>query len=286
MASAAEKAVRASQSTTTTLPPQAAAQSNPLASAAGVSPELNQKLAALGVTTTGDDTPVANTDDPPVLVRTPHYSGSSMTDQPQKLSLSTMQKQFYNMSEDDVKKLQQRLLDGGFYDSSTTAKDISFGSHDDDTFDAYTKALKRAANYLQADNEVSVDEVIDDAVKHAASNTGKSKAQTQAFLPVISDTESLKDTVKQVSSIVAGQYLPDSVLDQIWQEYQQREYQNQAAKYQADVTGGTAVTTQLPEFKDFAASEVRAQDPTKAGAQDLANRAAVFQKLLDSNRSS
>jgi hypothetical protein len=286
MSSAAEKAVKAATATTTTLPgrgPAPTAQSN---NGTGYSSELNKMLSANGVTATTDTAPAASTDDPPVLVRTPHYSGSSMTDQPQKISVSTLQKQFYSMNEDQLKKLQKRLYDGGFYDDNVTEKDIAYGAHDDDSFDAYTKALKRAANYLQADNEVSFDEVVDDAAKHRAVNAGKSKTVKEPFLPVISDTQTLKDTVKKVSTIVAGQYLPDSVLDQIWQDYQAQEYNNAATKYQAGQTGNAAVLTEMPAFQDFAASEVREKDPTKAGAQDLASRASVFQKLLDDNRSS
>jgi hypothetical protein len=173
----------------------------------------------------------------------------------------------YAMNDAGLKRLQNMLFDAGFYGSAPKGA-IRFGTVDEYTEIAYQNALKLSASYLQAGVEKSVEDIAFDRKNHPAAE------EPNAFHAVYMDPEQLKAAVRETASIVAGENLPDNVMDQIWQEYQSRKVANQRAQHEGQSY------TDVGSLQDFATAKIGEIAPEKVAAQGLAEKAQEFYSML------
>jgi hypothetical protein len=186
-----------------------------------------------------------------------------------------MEAELYRMSDKELRALQERLERAGLLTKGQYGKGIP----DEETLTAYQTVLTRAANYYKAGNQVTLDEVIDASIR-AYEEDPERGPKREPFIARLADPMQLKEAVRKVSSIVAGENLPDSVLESIWMQYRAEQYREQRQEYDMRISGTSGSVDQLAPFETYATAKVRAAAPEKAGAQDLAARASEFFELL------
>lgn len=170
----------------------------------------------------------------------------------------------YGFDDEELPKLQQLLLAGGFYDRSYYAGKrpdaVQFGIADDDTENAWRRALERAAK-----SKKSIWDVLGDAAK-----TGGPYGQEGEQVETPTFTRSNPDDLRAVAQAVGRKLLgrepgPDEFdVDAFIREYQQSEVGFQRAAYE----GGTVTRPASPEVA--AERDIRAAAPTEALAHDYA----------------
>ena len=119
-------------------------------------------------------------DDPPLLYsrdspNPDQYGPGVPLPVPRTMTSSQAIKGLYAMTEGEIASLQRRLLNGGFYSGDIQDDDLT-GVLDDDTIAAYKRAVDRAAGYLDANQNKSLDEVIDGGRRPASAGAGQKRA--------------------------------------------------------------------------------------------------------------
>lgn len=257
------------------------------------SPEMDAKLAeqirsaiasAGGGTTTRNPFFGAPESDYPVLLKRgaggPPVLGAVLEPEAprRKVALqSQVLRDFYKMDPASLSSLQQRLLAGGFYPGDVEAEDLALGTHDEDTLKAYERAVTRAAAFHEADEDVTLDDVIDKAI---AANAGKKKkGRERAPLVVeLSDPEDVRRGIEAVARKAIGRKLSDTEREKYVGLWHAIQTQTQKAAYSAAETGGTI--TQAPSFEAFAAARIAKEYGVEAGAVDIAEQGNEFFDLL------
>lgn len=189
---------------------------------------------------------------------------------------SQLLRDLYRMDPGSLATLQQRLLAGGFYSGDVDAEDLALGTPDEDTVKAYDRALQRAAAFNEADEDVTLDEVID---KAAAANAGKDKGKKRDPLVIaVTDPADIRQGVEAVARKALGRKLSDEEREKFVGLYQGIQAQTQRAAYAAQETGGTV--TAAPNLSAFLAEKIRKEYGVEAGAHSLAETGNDFLDLL------
>ena len=175
--------------------------------------------------------------------------------------------EFYNMTPQQRQESRRQLFVGGFYNSSVDAEDIAWGTPDESSYGAWTKAVARAALMYQAGQKVTVEDVLGQA---AATGVGMNKDKSgSGSRVVVSDPASLALLANDVATKVLGRKASQD---------EQRAIIAAVQSHQASFSTG-GVATQ-PDPTSTAESMLRDQNAAEAGAHDFAGTFDGFLKML------
>lgn len=240
----------------------------------------------LGVDLGGGLNPTANPNDPRIMVtKAPSKSPFSTTTKglnPAKYgtykSASQLQQGLFKMSDAELRKLQERLYQGGFYGAQTSRADIDWGNVDETTLAAYNVLLTRAANFGLAGVSVTLDEVLAKAGKGGGGPKGEKK---QPFNPQLADPDDLKLVFRIASTAVLGRAVDDAELEQLAVTYRQRQLEALQTNYDMTSAEQAGQLATVPDPQTYAQNEMWRTRPGEAGARELRGYMDEFVGLLD-----
>lgn len=194
---------------------------------------------------------------------------------PQKKTISDALADFYRKRGGELADLKVKLFQAGFYPGDVELDDIDFEDHDDESFNAYKRAVGRAAAYAEAGEAVSLDEVLAKVRPRAAKDGGKGREQGPVTL---SHPDDIIRGVEGIARKVMGRKLrPEErgSLVAMWHALESG-YQNAV-----DAAAPGQLITKPPEFATFAEQQAEQLDP--AGASEMRTLGVVnpFFDLLD-----
>lgn len=210
-----------------------------------------------------------------VNLREPWVGGSEGTDEDETDTVGNYKKDYYRRAPGELSTLKRRLWEGGFYDQSIDWEDIRQGDYDDETRDAWHRAVKRAAAFYDSGKKLTVDDVIDMAAEgltdeERASGKHKGSKGRPGLSVVLTHPDDIKTQAMKVSARVLGKGWSEDQLNRFVATFQAMERSAQANEYAATgQAGGTF--TKAPDIETAVAKEARASDPVAAGATDYVN---------------
>ena len=181
-------------------------------------------------------------------------------------------KSLYRKPPGELRDLQRRLWEGGFYDTSLSWEDIRQNDYDMDTEQAWDRAIKRAAAFYDADRELTVDEVIDMARlnQSEAEKAGKGRSGGAGRAPLtvqLTHPEDIRTAAMKISRNTLGRGWSEDQISRFVATYQSMERAAQTSQYGAAQGGGT--TTREMSLESAVEAEARKGDPVAAGATDM-----------------
>ncbi len=244
-----------------------------------VSEDASSLLASLGVTNLGGGG-YQDPDDPVVIVSrtTPNpdqFGPGSPLNVPQRKKMSEALKDFYRLKGNDLVRMQARLFRAGFYPGDVDFDDIDAGNHDEDTYKAYERAVGRAAQFSDAGEDVSLDDILDKPSPKAgaAARAGRERGPVKLTNP-----DDIIRGVEKIAREAVGHKLTDAQRAAAVTTWQQLERQYSSA-LEAGMGGGEVVAP--PEFSTFAEDFAEKADPQGAFRQDAIEGMNEFYDLLD-----
>ncbi len=183
-------------------------------------------------------------------------------------SLEAKLGEFYNMTPQQRAEIQRQLFVGGMYGKSVNAEDISWGTPDETSYQAWTTAVARTALLNQAGQDVTVEDVLGQA---AATGVGLERSKNASSGPrvVVSDPASLALLANDVAQKVLGRKA-----NQDEQRAIIAAVQSQQASFS---TGGSAMS---PDPTSTAEAMLRDTNAVEAGAHDYAGTMDTFLGML------
>ena len=119
----------------------------------------------------------------------------------------------YQMSQDDLKALQQKLWLAGMYDGTgvKTAQEIPYGTYDEDTIQAYGKLLSLSAEQRARGQDVSWGDTLDSLIQQRTQTgqAGGSTTRTSTSYD-LSDPDTAKAILSSVLEAYTGIGIPDA----------------------------------------------------------------------------
>lgn len=185
---------------------------------------------------------------------------------------STLLREFYALSPNDLAELQDRLYKAGFF-GNVARKSITFGDHDTATAKAYESAVGRAALFNAAGKEITLDEMLDEAAQRRGDNP-----ESDPSVAHLTDPRDIARLTETVSIHLLGRKATESDIARVTAGFQaeQQEFARQSAA--AQIAGGAV--TSAPSLETYAADALRDLHPTEAGAHDVALHGNEFFRLL------
>lgn len=173
--------------------------------------------------------------------------------------MSDVLNDFYRRKGNDLVQLQAQLYRAGFYSGDVALDDIDFGNHDEDSFNAFKRAVGRAANFAQAGESTSLADILKTVSKPVA--TGRAGSGGRGSATVLTNPADIVRMVEKIAKDVTGHKLTD--------DQRQRAvavWQSQERGYAAGVEGGGTVV-KPPDFDTFAENFAKQEDPQGAFRQ-------------------
>jgi hypothetical protein len=202
-------------------------------------------------------------------------------------TVGNYKKDYYRKAPGELGPLKRRLWEGGFYDASISWEDVRQNDYDEETNQAWARAVKRAAAFYDAGKKLTVDEVIDMAAanmsdEEKASGKRSGSGQGRPGLSVeLTHPDDIKTTAMKVSARTLGKGWSDDQLNRFVATFQAMERSQQANQYAATGQGGGTYTG-APNMEAQIEKEARRQDPVAAGATDYVNAYSMIIKAFQS----
>lgn len=270
------------------------------APAAQLDPQIVAILAGLnggGAQASADDPPVYYGIAPNVSTR----DGRKVygAEVPRTKPLSEYNKQFYGLDKTALTQFQQRAYDAGLYGNSKPR----FGDYDEDTYQIWQSVGVRAARFYAAGQNFTTNDVLDMAVQSSTTEDKQARAYaTRTDVVNLQDPATIRDTLRQAWKQETGRAPKPQQLDTFVKVFRsaqanaqrtvnsaqdRAEAATRAAQDTVDA-GGTPdpaplsqeVDLTMPDLASRAQEYARAQDPSGAGAHDIAGKFGMFVKLL------
>jgi len=190
-------------------------------------------------------------------------------------TVGNFKKEYYRKPPGELGQLKRRLWEAGMYDASVNWEDIRQNDYDDDTRDAWGRALGRAAAFYDAGRKLTVDEVIEMARQDAMTEEERlsGKRSTTSGPPRdrlsvrLTHPDDIKTEAMKVSAKILGRGWSEDQLNRFVATFQSMERAAQAQQYGATGEAGGTYTA-APDMATAAENEARRQDPVAAGATD------------------
>lgn len=187
---------------------------------------------------------------------------------------TTLQR-FGDLSPGELAGLSTALFSAGtFYDDKFYGKNPPAVS-DEDTFNAYKRAVTQAARHHQTVAEVIQGAIGEQQKRGGVGSGGRTREPLSIQLTNPTDIHAVGNKIGQT---ILGRNLNTGELDAITKAFQAQESSSQRAAYNANVGGGT--TTAAPNLSTFAEAQVKAQNPLEAAGHGVASTFDTFLGLL------
>ncbi len=186
---------------------------------------------------------------------------------------------FYRQHPGDLPSLKQRLFNAGFYKDSITHTDQIDTGFDDDTKDAWNRAVNRTAAFQHAGTATTLNDVIGGITGAGgdASGIGSTRAAgagARGQLRNVTHPDDIKTTAMKASTDILGYAFNEQQLSSFVTSFQQQE---RAAQQHGQLN---------PNLGNEAELAARKSNPVAASANDMSNSYGKFLsaiKLLESS---
>lgn len=184
----------------------------------------------------------------------------------QRRLASDVFRDFYRARGDDLVRLQQKLFLAGF--DTRDPDEIPWGEHDEESFDAFRTAVARAGAFLEAGQNVSLDDILSRQSAIAANRAGGRGAGGRQPLTVeLPDARDLAAGIDDAARGEIGKVLQQPDVQRYVADYNQLLTRYQQQTYNAQDAGGTVAAP--PTLASFAQQRVEQERPSEAFQYDL-----------------
>lgn len=194
-------------------------------------------------------------------------------------SLSAANAAFYEMEENEVAALQQRLIRAGILDAKTTR----LGQYDDDTYEAFSAINERTARFNAVGKKFTPSDVLAMIERNAPPLEGEEAEQRQGRVMLVSNPLALEEQVQQAARTELGRKLRPNEVKKFVSLYQGMEggtnKRAAAAADRADAGGDTVL--QEPISPGSAANQFIESDfAQEAAGQDAYGYLGALRNLI------
>lgn len=189
---------------------------------------------------------------------------------------------------DDFRVFQEQLFRGGFYKANVDAREIQWGTVDDNTLDAFYAAMERTARYNDSGSDLTVDDVINERVanmsapmeeyflkslnaRNTSIGSGGGGGGGSGRMIALADPLAIMDALDTVAVGTVGRAATQD---------EQRMFVTMFHTMQSAAQSTTSGSYVTPDVGSQANAFMRQQAPLEAAGHDVANTMNMFMKII------